>query len=70
MCLFYIHIVTQSLTHSHTLLLFLFLLQSGEALELKISEMKPCLIDIGTSLEQALNYQRQHDDAIRKIEVN
>lgn len=45
------------------------LLQSKEWLQLKILEMEPDLAKIGTNLEEAQEYQRQHEDVLRKLQV-
>lgn len=44
------------------------LLQSGDALELKIQELSPEMSDVGSTYEEALHLQQQHQQVLQKLQ--
>ncbi|EEC05627.1 titin, putative [Ixodes scapularis] len=50
------------------LLLLLLLTLSGDALELKIQELSPEMSDVGSTYEEALHLQQQHQQVLQKLQ--
>lgn len=47
-----------------------FLLQSGDWIEVQVQDMKPKLTEVGKTLEEAERYQQEHEEMVRKIAVS
>lgn len=48
----------------------IFNLQSSEWVRVRVHQMEPDLMDVGSNLEEALQLQREHDQLIARLKVS
>ena len=44
--------------------------QSAEWIRVRVHQMEPDLMDVGASLEEALQLQREHEELLARLKVN
>ena len=48
----------------------LFYFQSAEWIRVRVHQMEPDLMDVGSNLDEAVQLQREHEELLSKLKVN